>query len=787
MKRWINDLGLGVRLSVSGGREGWLRTALTAVGVGLGVALLLVSAAVPHMLAQRGHRGAEREYLQFGQQELARADNTLLVQGTDTVYRGKPVFGLLLRAEGPAAPVPPGLAALPGPDDLVVSPALADLLSKPEGSLLRDRLPGHIKSVIDDEGLAGPNELAYYGGSDTLGTDQVGVIRIDHFGESHTGEGLDPVLALLVLVIFVVLLLPIGIFVAAAIRFGSDRRDQRLAAVRLVGADGNMARRIAAGEALSSAVLGLAVGTGIFFLGRQLVERITLLNVSVFATDVSPSLVLGLLIVAAVPVAAVGLTVLSLRRVIIEPLGVVRQSRSIRRRLWWRLTIPLLGLPLLFPLLGDINKSGGQFNQYQVGAGLILLLLGTASLLPWVVQAVVRRLGRGSVSWQLAIRRLQLDSTASVRAVTGVAVATAGAIALQMFFAAADMNYRTATGADPTRAQITTLTWIERGVQSVDTIDDRLRATPGVTSVTTFQTGESYLPKSPGQDDEASVVLYLGDCAVLAQLATTPHCGDGDIFLFGPRADNPYATIPQVGQLVTLGSPDGTNSGRGEPEYPSPNPQWTIPASAQVIEARLDPAGSYADGIFLTPAAAARVLGAWQMSNVTSYLNVDPAATDVEDLVRNTAATISPTTRVQVLRQRTDDSTFADIRRGLLIGSMAVLLLIGASLLVNMLDQLRERRRLFAVLIAFGTRRSTLTWSVLWQAALPVALGVGLAIITGAGLGALLLTMIQEAVRFDWRIIGGLSTAAAGVVLLVTLLSLPALWRITRPDGLRTE
>jgi hypothetical protein len=35
--------------------------------------------------------------------------------------------------------------------------------------------------------------------------------------------------------------------------------------------------------------------------------------------------------------------------------------------------------------------------------------------------------------------------------------------------------------------------------------------------------------------------------------------------------------------------------------------------------------------------------------------------------------------------------------------------------------------------------------------------------------------------------IGGIGAAAAGVVLLVTLLSLPALWRITRPDGLRTE
>ena len=58
------------------------------------------------------------------------------------------------------------------------------------------------------------------------------------------------------------------------------------------------------------------------------------------------------------------------------------------------------------------------------------------------------------------------------------------------------------------------------------------------------------------------------------------------------------------------------------------------------------------------------------------------------------------------------------------IGASIVIGLIGLSLLLTALEQVRERRHLLAVLVAFGTRRSTLGWSVLWQSAVPVALGL---------------------------------------------------------------
>ena len=66
LRTWARDLALGARFAVGGGREGWTRTVLTAVGVGLGVALLLLAAAVPAMMNTRDHKRVARDSTSAG-------------------------------------------------------------------------------------------------------------------------------------------------------------------------------------------------------------------------------------------------------------------------------------------------------------------------------------------------------------------------------------------------------------------------------------------------------------------------------------------------------------------------------------------------------------------------------------------------------------------------------------------------------------------------------------------------------------------------------------------------
>lgn len=132
-----------------------------------------------------------------------------------------------------------------------------------------------------------------------------------------------------------------------------------------------------------------------------------------------------------------------------------------------------------------------------------------------------------------------------------------------------------------------------------------------------------------------------------------------------------------------------------------------------------------------------------------------------------------------------EEQNYETIRTGLFVGAACVLALIRASLLVSQLEQLRERRELLSALVAFGTRRRTLSLSVLWQTAIPVALA--LALIVGLTLGGVLLRMTDTAIRVDWTSVLVMTGIGAAAVLAVTALSLPPLLRLMRPDGLRTE
>jgi len=229
-----------------------------------------------------------------------------------------------------------------------------------------------VVGTIGPEGLAGPGEYAYYLGSDRL-TVNAATVRVRAFGGGGADAVSDPALLLLGAVAVAALLVPVMIFVTTAVRFGGEARDRRrLAALRLVGADAAMTRRIAAGETLVGALLGLVVGGLLFLALRQAAVAASLAGTVVDPADVLPVPALAALIVVAVPTAAVLVTVSVLRRVAVEPLGVVRRGGGHRRRLWWRLTLPAAGLALLYPLYDGVSEGETGF-EYQ----------GRSSRAPW--------------------------------------------------------------------------------------------------------------------------------------------------------------------------------------------------------------------------------------------------------------------------------------------------------------------------------------------------------------------------------------------------------------------
>ncbi|TXS11244.1 ABC transporter permease [Streptomyces sp. adm13(2018)] len=782
----LRDLALGARFSVAGGRSGRLRTLLTATGVGFGVALLLLAASLPNMLFQREVRESVRAVDGSGTVDAPRPDSFLHL-GRTTVYRDDIVSGLLLRPEGDRPPVPPGAAAFPARGEMLVSPALRELLDSPEGALLRERLPYRIGGTIGPAGLIGPAELRYVAHVGFLTTDNFDGRGV-RYGWSVPEEPMNAFLILLVVVACVVLLLPVLVFIATAVRFGGEQRDRRLAALRLVGADTAMIRRIAAGESLAGSLLGLLVGLGLFAVARRFAGAFTIWDVNAYPGDVVPMPALAALALVAVPVSSVVVTLFAMRGVIVEPLGVVRTSTPRRRRLWWRLLLLAAGAALLVPLRGEVQVTEASIDTVGVAAGTTLALIGLTTLLPWLVEAGVKRLHAGPVAWQLAVRRLQLSSGTAARAVSGIVVAATGAIALQMLFQAMENDFTQGTGQDVSRAAI--VVGVDAGSAGAarETIA-RFERTEGVRDVVGIV--ESHVwrsgPLGKGEEYTPMSSLRVGDCASLAEFARLPSCKDGDVFVLlahGAQGSPPDSFVTRAvrpGALVALRDPHPSAPQRAEG---GPPPQWRIPATARVVDSRPDPTGMHQYGVLATPSAidAARL----DAPDAQTMVRLDPAVPDAADHVRNTAEKIDPTSWVRTLAETERDAAFGSVRTGILVGSTLTMLLVAASLLVATLEQLRDRRRLLSSLVAFGTRRSTLSWSVLWQTAVPITVGLILSVVGGTGLGVVLLAMGGQRVQ-DWWVFLPVVGIGLGLIAAVTLLSMPFLWRLMRADGLRTE
>lgn len=750
MRRWVGDLVLGFRLAVGGGRGSWTRLALTGIGIGVGVAVLLVATSLPTALAARDVRA-----------EKLRGETSAPIPGVDPLYKAdlytdfgdRSVRGSYLKAGGPAAPLPPGADRIPGDGEILVSPELKKLLASPEGELLRPRFPERIVGTIGQPGLEGPYELRFYAGD--AGIEPAEGNTVYEFGGGSRAQVMNPFLYLTALFFVVILLFPVLVFVGISTRLSGAQRDRRLAALRLIGASAHRVRRIAAGEALLGALIGLTVGFALFYFVRQFTEQIRLASAAVFRSDLTPAVPLMVLVVLFVPVLAVVTSMIAMRRTVIEPLGVVRDVKPVRRSLWWRLVPILLGIGLLAGHAGAVREVKTTSAQVALVTGVCLLMLGIPLLLPWLVERSVGMLTGGSPAWQLAVRRLQLDSGTAARVVGGVAVVLAGAIALQTILATAE---RDIIQRDDTRTDINQL--IVNGAGPG--IGEALAQSPAVREVY----GLGYLSARTEQTNDWLSVI-VADCRALNMVLKVPDCRDGSVYL-------PEGSDVRSGETLAFVDEEGNRGTR-----------WTVPDAEHPA---INPIGPVSLGVYVTPSVLRSVVT--QTRRDTFHAMLDPAVPNAAEQARNALAPLRWRANAYFAGKTgmgEAEQVFTAMRRGLFAGAVLVLLLVGASLLVVAVEQIRERRRPLAVLAASGVPRRVLAWSLLWQNAFPLVLAMVVSVATGAGLGALLLKVLAQPVTLDWAGIALLTGVTSVAVLLVTLLTLPALRRATGALGLRAE
>ncbi|MGH8879265.1 MAG: FtsX-like permease family protein, partial [Stackebrandtia sp.] len=496
-------------------------------------------------------------------------------------------------------------------------------------------------------------------------------------------------------------------------------------------------------------------------VASRFVEDLTSGNLSFFAQEVQPDPVLAAIVIIAIPVVSIIATQLSMRRLVVEPLGVVRQAKPSRRRLWWRLLLVIAGLAALVPTIMDSEYAQGDTARILVAVGILVLLLGMAAILPWAVETLVARMRGGAPSWQLATRRLQLGGGGAARAIIGIAVAVAGAVSLQLMFAAVENDEVSYTGMPANQAELNGsgigAKEVAEGAEDIDGI-----------------TVDSFHVQLDAYTDENDYGIMVADCDQLKELADIDSCAAGDVF----GVDNSEQDAPKAGEKLGVWTSAGYY---GEASELS----WTVPKVSDTVAMSKKTVDTEYVSMLVTPEALGDKI--MEAAPQTVIVNVDPGKPDAVEKLRNYAAQQSPQWYANSYSSEEVSSTFAKLRNALYVGVIATMMLIGLSLLVSTVEQLQERRRLMSVLVAFGTRRRSLVFSVLWQTAIPVVCGLVIATGTGIGLGSILVSLVGEKFTVDWPGVLTINAAGAAMVVLVTLLSFPPLWRMMRPDGIRTE
>ena len=413
------------RLTGAGGRTGLLATGLAVAAAAVSTTLLLLCVAMNLGFQHRADRTDWRNPVESSRPVAVEAVGT-------TFTGGAPVTVVdVARLPGRAAPAPPGLGRFPGPGELWVSPALGALLDRLPAD--RHPVPGTPTGTLGRAALAHPGELVAVIGhrpGDPVVTaerapdprragDIVSPTRVASFTGAPLTDGTGRMYESLARVATVLVIVPLLVLAASAARLSVSRRDQRLAALRLIGATPGRVAAMTAAEALLTGAAGALLGAVGYAVLLPPVASLPLAGGAWYPAD----LWIGALPLPAVMAGVVALVVVSalagLRQVVVGPLGVARRSRSRGASV-----VRAVVFVAVVAGYGWISKEYGSDDSLALYA-FAAVFLALAVIGPWVVRLlgrIVTALAKRPATL-LAGRRLLDDPKAAWRIVSGLTLA----------------------------------------------------------------------------------------------------------------------------------------------------------------------------------------------------------------------------------------------------------------------------------------------------------------------------------------------------------------------------
>lgn len=701
----MNPVQLAIRV-LRGDARSRMSAIFTAVGVAVGVALVLWLASVPGALQSRADREAWRNYDVGGD----KASAALLLANTKDNVGGQRIDRFDVAALKPNVPVAPGIPEIPGPGEVLMSPALAELSRSKPPAELADRFKGTVVGLLGDQALKYPGELVAIVGHDPSEMPNATATK-GLASQGRPGE-VNELLVFLSRIGLVVLIAPCLVLVASAARLTAARRERRLAALRLAGATPQQVVSMTVAETAIASVFGAVLGVVLTYPLRYVTARIPWDGGTWYPPDWSPSALMIVFVLVVAPLLVVGAAVLGLRRAVRRPLGAAqeqtRKQPNIARLLW------LVGAAVAFVVaIGAAKTSDGDGAMLFVFVGLGAVAISLVFVGPLVTSMLgtVFTARWRSPSTLLAGRRLRDDPKAAFRASAGVVLAVfAGSLALAMFPSVErQIGYSDGQWRDGV--------YVVNNAGYTDQQLDDLRSdlTQRGADAKVVQIMEGNLT-SDGTRLNAKVLPCADAGRVLGAQFTA--CGTG------PAIYVPSATAVDVNRLKF----EAYTQEQSEP--------MALPKGVSVRE--YQPTGGWY-GVLIDPAVfpSLQASSGGTIAVATNAANKEIVHTMV---VRNLPGVYVYSNEGYDAR---GDTLAGDLRRATLIGLIIATVLGGVSAGVAAAGSVVDRRRTFGALIAAGTPVNVLTRALRQEAMLPALIATVGAGVAGVLVGSGLLTLIK--------------------------------------------
>jgi hypothetical protein len=796
-------IGVGLRLVFNGGREAVTRLVVVAIAVGLGVGVLLTTLAATNAVAAWSNRHA---WQWTGTVNVPAGPTTgiapLWWHPSGDTFDGQQITRFDVAATGASSPVPPGIARDPAPGQYYASPALAALLRAVPADQLADRYPGRLAGTIGDAALPSPNSLVLIVGrtpaqlaaapysvrvtsiATTVPADTGGVVNPKGLFYSPPNGQIPPSTSDLILsVVALAVLAPVLIFIATATRLSAARREQRFAAMRLVGATRKQVSVLAAVESTVAALLGVALGFGLFLLLRVAVAGISFIGEPFFPAELTLSPTDILLVAIGVPAAAAVAARLALRRVHISPLGVARRTTP-KPPGAWRVLPLLIGFADLgyFVINGKPVSPATQVKAFV--PGYLLIIVGLVIAGPWLTMVAARVMARlaNRPATLIAARRLADDPRAAFRAVSGLVLALLITTAAVVAIATQDTVNQTRFGTGTVVNMLTS--------QLADQQPDGSGENVHVQTANGQPVGAQTEPASTGAGSAASVAPLTARLQAVAGVQSVVVV----------RAD-PGLSIP--GAFQGLGE-----NGNG-PATPVPAGVIACPQLATMPALGRCPAGAVA-AAFPEQGFNGPLFGFWNLSGVVwPAVNITASRLDglgVDAVNVGTTGSVSAVERARTVLENgypdttinapstigdlieKDNSTNSDYQQLANVVILVSLAIAGCTLAAGIAAGLADRKRPFSLLRLTGARLATLRRVVALEGAVPLLAVAVVAIGTGFG-GAAMNAALQQGHPIVAPGAAYYVITAGGILVALGVIAatFPLLSRITGPEAARNE